>query len=130
MDRLRIIQQVGPISYQLELPPHSKLHHVFHVSRLRKRLIGQERSVDDSIWVHYVEPSVLPHKLERVLEYHMLSTFHHVWKQVLIKWKDRPDEGSTWENFSDVEAFPYFCFRGQKLFLKGGVMSGLRSYKS
>ena len=126
----KILQQVGPVAYRLELPPHSKLHPVFHVSRLCKRLIGQERPVDDSIWVHYVEPPVLPHKPERVLDYHMLRTRHHVRKQALIKWKDCPDKGSTWENISDAEAFPYFCFRGRKVFPKGGVTSGLRSYGS
>ena len=88
------------VSYKLELPAHSKVHPVFHVSRLRKRLRGMERPVDDSVLVEYVEPPILPHEPERVLDYHMLRTRHQVWKQALIKCKDRPEEGSTWENIS------------------------------
>src|SRR5438132_10820624 len=35
----RIIQQCGPVAYQLELPPHlSSTHDVFHVSQLKKCL--------------------------------------------------------------------------------------------
>ena len=117
---------MGEVAYKLELPAHSKVHPVFHVSHLRKRLIGMERPMDDSVLVEYVEPLILPHEPERVLDYHMLRTRHQVRKQALIKWKDRPEEGSTWENISVlktmVHMFPHFCFRGRKLFPKGGVM--------
>ena len=35
----RILQQCGPVAYQLELPPHlSSTHDVFHVSQLKKCL--------------------------------------------------------------------------------------------
>ena len=116
----KILQKVGPVAYRLELPPHSKIHPVFHVSRLRKRLIGQERPVDDSILVDYVEPPVLPHEPERVLDYHMLRTRHHVQKQALIKWKDRPEEGSTWENISVMrKRFPTFVFEDENFFQRG-----------
>jgi len=31
-----VLKHVGPMTYQLALPIHSKLHHVFHVSFLKK----------------------------------------------------------------------------------------------
>src|SRR5438128_11223653 len=35
----RIIQQCGPVAYQLDLPPHlSTTHEVFHVSQLKRCL--------------------------------------------------------------------------------------------
>src|SRR5207253_5416895 len=35
----RVLQQCGPVAYQLELPPHlSSTHDVFHVSQLKKCL--------------------------------------------------------------------------------------------
>ena len=50
----------------------------------------------------YEEPQVLPHKPEKVLDTHDLRTRHHIRWQVLVKWKDRPYEGSTWENITTV----------------------------
>ena len=76
----KILKKVGEVAYKLELSAHSTVHPVFHVSRLRKHLIGMERSADDSVLVEYVEPPKLPHEPERVLDYHMLRTRHQVWK--------------------------------------------------
>ena len=116
----KILQKVGPIAYRLELPPHSKIHPVFHVSHLRKHLISQDRLVDDSILVHYVEHPVLPHEPKRVLDYHMLRTRHQVRKQALMKWKDCLEEGSTWENISVMwKCFPTFVFEDESFFRRG-----------
>ena len=32
----KIIQKVAEVAYELELPPESKIHNVFHVSNLKK----------------------------------------------------------------------------------------------
>ena len=73
--------------------------------------------MDDSIFVDYVEPPVLPHEPKRVLDYHMLRTRHHIQKQALIKWKDCPEEGSTWENISVMRKhFPTFVFENEFFF--------------
>ena len=113
----KILNKVGQVDYKLELQANSKVHLIFHVSCLRKCLIGQERPVDNSVLVEYVEPPILPHEPERVLDYHMLRTRHQVWRQALIKWKDRPEEGSTWEIISVLrKRFPTFVFEDEIFF--------------
>jgi hypothetical protein len=55
-----ILKQVGQVAYQLSLSSHSELHHVFHVSCLKK-VIGTkcqtrtslpELDEEGSIWLH------------------------------------------------------------------------------
>ena len=61
--------------------------------------------------MEYIEPPVKPHEPEKILDRHELRTCHHICKQVLVKWKDRPKEGSTWENASTLrKRFPHFVF--------------------
>ncbi|RYA67921.1 hypothetical protein DD598_26425 [Enterobacter cloacae complex sp. 2DZ2F16B1] len=64
--------------------------------------------------VDYIEPPTLTHEPEHVLDYHELRTQHHVRQQALIKWKDRPEEGATWENISVLKKkFPIFVFEDE-----------------
>ena len=37
----KIIRKVEEVAYELELPPESKIHNVFHVSNLKK-VVGQQ----------------------------------------------------------------------------------------
>ena len=116
----RVLKRVGNVAYKLELPATSQVHPVFHVSRLRKRLHDGDNVVDTGVLVEYIEPPTEPHEREKILDHHELRTRHHVRKQVLVKWKDRPDEGSTWENVSTLrKRFPQFVFEDQNSLKRG-----------
>ena len=81
----RVLKRVGNVAYKLELPEHSKVHPVFHVSRLCKRLHDGDNVVDTCVLVEYTEPPVEPHEPERILDHHELCTHHHICKQALVK---------------------------------------------
>ena len=74
----KILKKVGPVAYKLELPATSKVHPVFHVSRLRRRLYNEDNVVDHGVLVEYTEPPVQTHEPEKILDYHDLCTQHHV----------------------------------------------------
>ena len=73
--------------------------------------------MDTGVLVEYTEPPVEPHEPERILDHHELRTHNHICKQFLFNWKDRPDEGSTWENTSILrKRFPQFVFEDKNSF--------------
>jgi hypothetical protein len=81
---------------ELAFPSHSKLHHVFHVSFLKK-VIGTkchtqtslpELDEEGSIWL---QPQAILDQRERRLHQHTI-------KEVLVQWKDTPLEYATWES--------------------------------
>ena len=91
------------MAYKLELPVNSHVHPVFHVSHLRQRLLREDNIVDQDVLVDFIEPPTLPHEPERIIDSHDLRTRHHICHQLLVKWKDRSEEGSTWENVSTLK---------------------------
>ena len=76
--------------------------------------------MDPGVLVEYMEPPIQPHEPKKVLDYHDLRTRHHVRRQVLVKWKDRPNESSTWENISALnKRFPNFVFEDKNSSKRG-----------
>ncbi|MCO5607155.1 hypothetical protein L7F22_061348 [Adiantum nelumboides] len=117
----KILRRVGFMAYKLELPANSRVHPVFHVSRLRQRLLREDNIIDQEVLVDFIEPPNLPHEPERISDSHDLRTRHHVRHQVLVKWKDRPEEGATWENVSTLrKRFPSFVFEDENTSPRGG----------
>ncbi|MCO5558714.1 hypothetical protein L7F22_012300 [Adiantum nelumboides] len=117
----KILRRVGSMAYKLELPANSHVHPIFHVSRLRQRLLREDNIIDQEVLVDFLEPPNLPHEPERILDSHDLRTRRHVRHQVLVKWKDRPEEGATWEIVSTLrKRFPSFVFKDENASPRGG----------
>jgi hypothetical protein len=112
----RIIKRVGEVAYELELPADSRIHNVFHVSRLKKAL-GQ----------HVVPSAVLPPlddegKLilvpESILDYRERQLRRRTIREYLVKWKDLPVEDATWEDETILQ-HPVLRLLGDKQFQEG-----------
>jgi len=46
---LEILERIGPVVYQLELPPTMKVHDVFHISLLMKYIKEFDHVIDSSV---------------------------------------------------------------------------------
>ena len=107
---------MGEVAYELELPADSKVHNIFHVSRLKKAL------------GHHVIPfAVLPPlddegKLilipEATLDFREKQLRSHVIREYLIKLKDLPIKDATWES-EEILQHPKLRLLGDNNFQRG-----------
>ena len=96
-----ILEKVGPIAYQLALPPTITIHNVFHVSILKKYIHDDTHVIK---WnVVQVEPEgefqVGP---ERILNRRELLLHNYTIGQVKVQWKHLSPEEFTWELECDM----------------------------
>ncbi|KAD4888403.1 hypothetical protein E3N88_20476 [Mikania micrantha] len=109
---------VGPVAYELDLPPTSRIHPIFHVSLL-KRAHGFIPSgtiapspITKDFEADFVPAAVLDHRWVTVTGVSVL--------ELLISWDHRPIEEATWEPYDVIaEQFPHFRLE-DKSFFQGG----------
>ena len=110
----QVLRRVGQCAYRLELPPHYKLHPVFHVSQLKKAIGYAQASptlpvnlTTDLEWV--VHPV-------KALQFRTTSAG----LEVLIQWDSLPVYEATWEPVQTIrQQFPTFNLE-DKVTKKGG----------
>jgi hypothetical protein len=98
----RILACVGSVAYKLDLPSHSTIHPVFHVSQLKKA-VGATHQVIPTL------PSDFAIHLapEQILQTRMVTRRTSTIPQVLVKWNNLPSALATWEDFEVVhQEFP------------------------
>ena len=84
------------MAYELELPPGSRIHKVFHVSCLKKAIGQHIRPIE--ILPPMDEEGQLVLIPEEVLEVREKKLRKRSIKEYLIRWKDFPIEDATWES--------------------------------
>ena len=83
------------MAYELEIPPETKIHNVFHVSNLKKTL-GKHIAPSTELPPLYDEglliliPERIIHTRERKLK-------NRIIREYLVQWKELPPEDATWE---------------------------------
>jgi hypothetical protein len=100
-----ILKHVGQVAYQLALPKLSKLHHVFHVSFLKK-VIGAKCQIQTNLLELAEEGSVWL-QLEEVLDQSEHCLCQRTIKEVLVQWKDTTLVDATWEPTTILQQFPH-----------------------
>lgn len=101
----KILDRCGEVAYKLQLPAHSQIHPVFHVSQL-KILVG---NVTTTTQLPTVMPDVFEKLPEHILERKIVKRQGRAVTKVLIKWVNEPVEEATWEFLFDLQKkFPSF----------------------
>lgn len=106
-----VFKRIGKVAYQLKLPPTSKIHPVFHVSQLKKKL-GEEQVVLPTLPEINSDDSMMPTP-QAVLGQRVRKQR----KEVLIHWQGLSPAEATWEQFEVIkERFPEFILEDDDRF--------------
>jgi hypothetical protein len=104
-----ILEQCGPVAYQLQLPETlSIVHNVFHVSQLKKFLRVPDRTID--VVDVALEPDLTysEHPI-RVLDQKDMITRKRTLKFYKVQWNQHTEDEATWETQDFLEKnFPRF----------------------
>lgn len=109
----RVAARVGTVAYKLELPDNARIHPIFQVSLLRRRL--GEVSIPTPTLPPYSfegEPLVVP---EKVLASRSVER-NGVVDDVLVHWHALPEEDATWEVAGEMaRRFPEFSLEDKSI---------------
>ena len=115
----RIIRKVGEVAYELELPADSRVHNVFHVSRLKKAL-GQN-VVPSAVLPPLDDEGKLVLVLEAIIDFRERNLRWCTIREYLVKWKDLPVKDATWEN-EEILQYPELKLLEDKQFQGGWIV--------
>ena len=115
----KVVQQIGPVAYRLELPSSTTIHLVFHVSQLKRALGSADLCQPLSpILVEALEWLVEP---DQVLDIHLSPNNNQTDIEVLIQWKGLPQFEASWESTDTIkEHFLDFHLEDKVSLIEGG----------
>ena len=102
-----VLEKVGSVAYKLKLPAYAKIHDVFHVSLLKKKL-GSNVTAEAHL-PHLSEAGTVKWEPEAVLQTRLVKRRGEAAAQWLIKWRGAEAEDATWEfAYHITRRFPEF----------------------
>lgn len=99
--------RIGKVAYRLQLPSGSKVHPVFHVSQLKKKLGKNKVPIQslpyaDDDGNFRIEPIA-------VVDRRLVKRNNKPVNQVLVQWSNSTPEDATWEDYNFITSqFPNF----------------------
>ena len=126
----KVLERIGEVAYKLELPSTSRLHPVFHVTVLKKR-VGNPSLISSDLPAFDTEGNLLIRPII-ALRYRNLKKgrgMTKVW-QVLVQWQGVPTEEATWEDYDEmVERFLDFFLEDKDILEERGNVETVRKSK-
>ncbi|XP_070007563.1 uncharacterized protein [Nicotiana sylvestris] len=103
----KIITKMGQVAYKLELPPTSKVHPLFHVSVLKKK-VGSKITTQTTLPQTREDGQFLVAPVV-ILQRQMVKKGNVASVKVLVQWSNLAPEDATWEDYADLKTkFPHF----------------------
>lgn len=103
----KILTKIELIAYKLNLPPESKVHPVFHVSLLKKKL-GSRVVVQTVLPLTSNDGQFLVQSIA-ILQRQFVKKNNVAAVKVLVQWSNLPPEDATWEDYQFLKTkFPDF----------------------
>ncbi|XBH77409.1 hypothetical protein VPH35_103898 [Triticum aestivum] len=103
----RILEKIGRVAYKLQLPVNVGIHHVFHVSQLKKHL-GSHAIPSPDLPLVGTDGKIKTNPLD-VLETRSLPWNGVLVTQWLVEWENLKPEDATWDDANFMkQVFPAF----------------------
>lgn len=103
----QVMKKVGSVAYELELPSHSKIHPIFHVSLLKRKL-GNDAMVQSELPLVGEDGQIQLEPLA-ILDRKLVKCNNRPSTEVLVQWSNSIPEDATWENWYELQQrFPQF----------------------
>jgi hypothetical protein len=94
----KIIERIGDVAYKLELPSHSEIHPVFHISQLKPFTPDYTPVYSELPAITDLEATnAVP---ECVLQRHLVKKGNTVVPQVFVKWSGLSPASATWDDYN------------------------------
>lgn len=103
----KVLKRIGKVAYKISLPPGSKIHDVFYVSQLKKKL-GSKKVVQIEL-PGVNEAQELEAKPIAILDRKLVKRGIYPVAMVQVQWEQGDDQKVTWEDWDQLQKkFPNF----------------------
>lgn len=97
----QIEEKIGMVAYKLKLPQGFRIHPVFHVSLLEKKL-GETIATSAELPPMAEDGDLIMEQQKQILDTRWIKKGSKFVEESLIKWKRLPLDDATWENTQEV----------------------------
>ena len=97
----QVLEHLGKVAYRLELPQQSKIHPVFHVSQLKKKLGNLDHVTPELPPVK--EDGMVLLEPKRIVDFRWTKSGKKVLQEALVQWTGLAEEDAIWEPFEDLQ---------------------------
>lgn len=102
----QIVGRTGDVAYKLHLPTQARVHPIFHVSQLKKKLGTQCIPLPSLPLVH--SDDTFSPESHAILEQRIRQRGHLPFTEVLVQWEGQQLEDATWEPLEPLHLkFPH-----------------------